>query len=169
MVQRWLLTCESAWGPGADRHNKPLTSLIRAGSFHCANSQSHVPAQRSNRARRGRSAGSPTRFLNLNRDQPRPSCGHVAPFVGSWLQVLKHSSTSLRSQAMQPPPPSLWPTSEGRDWRGRDDGGNNAHPDTFRAHLPIADRTFRSRGTDHNDGCSPWSLLPRGNVTFCKL
>src|SRR5580704_12102852 len=37
----------------------------------------------------------------------------------AWLQALTHSSTSFRSQAMHPPPPSPWPPSEGRDWRGR--------------------------------------------------
>ena len=31
----------------------------------------------------------------------------------------EHSSTSLRSQAMHPPPPSQGPRSEGRDWRGQ--------------------------------------------------
>jgi hypothetical protein len=30
-----------------------------------------------------------------------------------------HSSSSFRSQAMHPPPPSLGPPPEGRDWRGR--------------------------------------------------
>jgi len=37
----------------------------------------------------------------------------------AWLQVLTHSSSSFRSQAMHPPPPEHWPPSEGRDWRGR--------------------------------------------------
>jgi hypothetical protein len=45
--------------------------------------------------------------------------GLVAPVVGSWMQVLKHSSTALRSRAMHPPPPSQGPPSEGRDWRGQ--------------------------------------------------
>jgi hypothetical protein len=31
----------------------------------------------------------------------------------------KHSSSSFRSQAMHPPPPSQGPPPEGRDWRGR--------------------------------------------------
>jgi len=35
------------------------------------------------------------------------------------MQVLKHSSTALRSRAMHPPPPSQGPPSEGRDWRGQ--------------------------------------------------
>src|SRR5260370_41073431 len=30
-----------------------------------------------------------------------------------------HSSSSFRWQAMQPPPPELWPPSEGRDRRGQ--------------------------------------------------
>jgi hypothetical protein len=50
--------------------------------------------------------------------QTRPSSGHLAPFVGSWLQVLTHSSSSFRSQAMQPPPPAQG-LPQGRDWRGR--------------------------------------------------
>jgi len=37
----------------------------------------------------------------------------------AWLQVLTHSSSSFRSQAMHPPPPEHWPSPEGRDWRGR--------------------------------------------------
>src|SRR6266849_1079459 len=37
----------------------------------------------------------------------------------AWLQALTHSSSSFRSQAMHPPPPSLGPPPEGRDWRGR--------------------------------------------------
>jgi hypothetical protein len=37
----------------------------------------------------------------------------------AWLQVLKHSSPSFRSQAMHPPPSSLCPPPEGRDWRGQ--------------------------------------------------
>jgi hypothetical protein len=32
--------------------------------------------------------------------------GLFAPFGGSWPQVLTHSSSSFRSQAMQPPPPA---------------------------------------------------------------
>lgn len=31
--------CESAWGPDADRHDKPLRQLTWAGSFHGADSQ----------------------------------------------------------------------------------------------------------------------------------
>src|ERR1700677_4354678 len=41
------------------------------------------------------------------------------------------------------------PPSEGRDWRGRNDGGSNASTDTSRTDAPDADRTLRSRGADH--------------------
>src|SRR5215467_2610337 len=44
---------------------------------------------------------------SIPRNNPVLASGLLAPFVGSWPQVLKHSSTSLRSHAMQPPPPAL--------------------------------------------------------------
>ena len=41
------------------------------------------------------------------------------------------------------------PPPEGRDWRGRNDGGNNASAVNQRADAPDADRTDRSAGSDH--------------------
>jgi len=48
------------------------------------------------------------------------------------------------------------PPSEGRDWRGRNDGGNNASADTKRTDAPDADRTLRPGGADgqSSDGIS---------------
>jgi hypothetical protein len=55
---------------------------------------------------------------------------------------------------MQPPSPSLWPPSEGRDWRGRNDGGNNAYANLDRTDAPVANRTVLSRGADHDDAAA---------------
>jgi hypothetical protein len=54
-----------------------------------------------------------------HRTKPALLVGQEAPFLGSWAQALTHSSSSFWSQAMHPPPPSLGPPPEGRDWRGR--------------------------------------------------
>src|SRR5258708_885296 len=41
------------------------------------------------------------------------------------------------------------PPSEGRDWRGRNDGGNNASTDTQRTDAPDANRTLWPLGANN--------------------
>jgi hypothetical protein len=77
--------------------------------------------------------------------QARPSSGPIAPSSPLWLQVLKHSSSPFPSQAMHPPPLAHGSPPVGRDWRGQNDGGNNASTDNQRTDAPDADRTLRSR------------------------
>jgi hypothetical protein len=59
-----------------------------------------------------------TRFLHPHRTNLvlLPAIWHRSS--AAWLQVLTHSSSSFRSQAMHPPPPAPRPPPE-RDWRGR--------------------------------------------------
>src|SRR6185295_11409757 len=75
--------------------------------------------------------------------------GLVAPFAGCVAASALHSSSSFRSQAMQPPSPVQGLRQKAAIGAVENDGGNNARTDTHRTDAPDADRTLRSRGTDH--------------------
>jgi hypothetical protein len=51
---------------------------------------------------------------------------------------------------MHPPSKAQGPPSEGRDWRGRNDGGNNASADTDRTDAVDANRAVRHGCADDN-------------------
>lgn len=88
-----LHTCESAWGPGADRHGKPLTSLIWAGSFHGADPQSRC-AIRSSRLRSARFTAA---WDNSQRVQVwrRPLCRQSQIFAPHGIRVRRSPAESV--------------------------------------------------------------------------
>ena len=58
------------------------------------------------------------------------------------LHFVSVASDAPATSGAGPPP-------EGRDWRGRKDGGNNASADTVGTDASVEDRTLRSRGVYH--------------------
>jgi hypothetical protein len=61
------------------------------------------------------------RYFDFSRDSSRPSSGHFAPMAALKLKMpaARHSSSALRSQAMQHAPLGACLAHEGRDARGR--------------------------------------------------